>query len=336
MKAATKEDWQDLKALSADAVTVPLGLSFDDSQMENLRHGFIPPAMEYKWFSYFEDGVLHMHRSWSGYKVAEVVFEKGSDGWIAPAMRLAMDPEYFSPPQDEARDLILDELAFYASGKALGSHEDGFAQAFNQAAKPNYLGSPAVVLDLLSPFFRATLTKDLAPYAEDLPTVSYNDVLEENKRVTAAICGADTDFHGLEIWRTEKGLGKNVIRCFGLDADWFADENLTCIVSEGLSAVSQQISKMVESFVNSNAPDLDELIRYTKVLQGFVASVLMGSDSALYPNIVLSDFTWENVGNFVTQDEEEDHNPEDDEEYEDEDEPEPVPGPSTHPRRDDA
>ncbi|MEN1977482.1 hypothetical protein P4907_04105 [Escherichia coli] len=76
MTKATKQSWHNLKAFTVDWQRVELNLTLDEAQMRNLEMGFIPPAMEYKWFIYFENNVLHLYRSWTGYKVAEVVFGK--------------------------------------------------------------------------------------------------------------------------------------------------------------------------------------------------------------------------------------------------------------------
>jgi hypothetical protein len=64
-KPATKDSWETLEPPKARA---PLGYeyAFNDVDAERLRDGLIPQEMEDKWFAYFENGWLYLHRSWTG------------------------------------------------------------------------------------------------------------------------------------------------------------------------------------------------------------------------------------------------------------------------------
>jgi hypothetical protein len=61
------------------------------NDLPKLLNGFVPTAMEDKWFVYAEgpdaqgNALLHMHRSWTGYKMAEVklAIELDKDGKFA-------------------------------------------------------------------------------------------------------------------------------------------------------------------------------------------------------------------------------------------------------------
>ena len=48
-------------------------------------------------------------------------------------------------------------------------------------------------------------------------------------------------------------------------------------------------------------PTLDGLIQYLKVIQDFVVSVMMGTNSAYYPDLVLADFSWARRNEFAAQ-----------------------------------
>ncbi len=48
-------------------VLMPLDMPFTEAQMANIRLGFIPVAMEQKWFACFADSALHIYRSWTGF-----------------------------------------------------------------------------------------------------------------------------------------------------------------------------------------------------------------------------------------------------------------------------
>lgn len=51
---------------------------FTDSEMEYIKEGHRPQEMEDKWFMYYEDGKLFIHRSWTGYCIYIIDFaQKG-------------------------------------------------------------------------------------------------------------------------------------------------------------------------------------------------------------------------------------------------------------------
>lgn len=323
-RAATARDWSDLQPMPLTHERVTLDLAFDASQMSNLRLGFIPVDQNQKWFLYFEDNTLHCHRSWTGSKMFEVVFEPAGDGAVARFARVNLDPECHSGTLDEARETLQDLMRYYATDEAHLPYESGFVAALKEAAKPNYLGNPAVVFELLGELFQLTFAKELGPYTADLPEATYQDVLTANQRVCAVLCGEVPDYHGLEDWRTQKGLGKAVIAAFGLDENWYADENLYCILSEGLAAVNQQAGQIIRGWMQDEAPDNDALVAALRNLQGFVTAVLMGTHTVQYPGATLADFAW-NAMEAVTAGEDD----------KDMDEDVPLqPGPPAHPRPD--
>lgn len=75
---ATANDWKTTPMPEAHA-EFTFHRSFTPEQMELLRMGNIPEAMEDKWFWYYEDDKLHIHRSWTGYCIFIVAFEPDSD-----------------------------------------------------------------------------------------------------------------------------------------------------------------------------------------------------------------------------------------------------------------
>lgn len=334
MRAATERDWNNLQPMPRDHERISLDLAFTAQQMRSLRLGFIPVDQGQKWFLYFEDDTLHIHRSWTGYKMFEVVFATDGDPARARFARVNLDPECYSGTLDEARETLLDLLQYYASNEAREPYEPSLVSALQEAAQPNYLGSPQVVGNLLLPFFKDALCKELPRYVSGLEAMpefeetSYSDLLAINQRITAVLCGEDEAFHGLEAWRTEQGLGQTIIHQLGLDAGWYADENLGCIVSEGLAGVSSQITRIVDDWAKEDAPlDFDDLMHYVAVLQQFTTSVVLGTHTVLFPGITLSDFTWENRMRFVRLDDEVEQEAREEEVL--------LPSPPVHPRPDD-
>lgn len=374
MQSATKDDWNDLQSMPPAHERIELGLKFAKDEMRNLQRGFIPDDQNQKWFLYYESDTLHCHRSWTGIKMFEVVFEALGGGAVARFARANLDPEFYSGSLDEARETLLDLLRYYATDEAHEPYQSSFVTAINEAAKPNYLGSPVVISELLKPFFWRTLCRELSLHFSELDALpkfeetTYNDVLALNQRITSALSGEIEAFHGLESWRNEQGMGRAIIRQMGLDADWYADENLGCIVSEGLAGVSLQLSQIVTEWAREEPPlDFEALLQFTGILQHFTGSVVMGTHAVIFPDVTLADLTWANRSRFVQLDADnaessgeltetsytgakspsfeellrqlkaldEDHNPEHDEEFEEDPEDEALlSGPPVHPRPD--
>ena len=82
----------------------PLGFAetFTDIDGESIMQGFIPSAMEDKWFICFDDEWLLFHRSWSGFCIYGLRLERSPDGlrvsesWVNrdPNQQSGTDVEY--------------------------------------------------------------------------------------------------------------------------------------------------------------------------------------------------------------------------------------------------
>jgi len=62
--------------------TVPIlyEASFTAEEMERIKNGLIPAAMEDKWFIYYDAPHLFLHRSWTGNAIYRVEFEETQTG----------------------------------------------------------------------------------------------------------------------------------------------------------------------------------------------------------------------------------------------------------------
>ncbi|GJA66018.1 hypothetical protein KAM351_46290 [Aeromonas caviae] len=67
----------------------PIGISQDD-----------------KWFIFYEDGVLHCHRSWTGICIYRVYFQPVATGWQARQVEINRHPGQYTE-SDESEDLAL-------------------------------------------------------------------------------------------------------------------------------------------------------------------------------------------------------------------------------------
>jgi 8-oxo-dGTP pyrophosphatase MutT (NUDIX family) len=98
-----------------------------------------------------------------------------------------------------------------------------------------------------------------------------------------------------------------MIELMELDVDWYADENLNCIVSEGLAGLSLATAQIITDWAKETPPlDLKALFRFIGVLREFSVSMLLGTYTVNFPRITVSDFTWENHLSLIRLDEVED------------------------------
>ena len=76
---ATKASWQTFELPEARE---PLGYEqvFDHVEADRLHDGLIPKQMEDKWFVYFEDNWLYLHRSWTGILIYWLRLDNCPDG----------------------------------------------------------------------------------------------------------------------------------------------------------------------------------------------------------------------------------------------------------------
>lgn len=73
MKIVTKSEWM-LQDMPKKTECFSLVNDLSAIEVDQLKRGHIPQEMEDKWFSYFEDNKLYVHRSWSGICIFIVEF----------------------------------------------------------------------------------------------------------------------------------------------------------------------------------------------------------------------------------------------------------------------
>ena len=92
---AQREDWKTRPMPARKAsVDIPAttGRPYTDAEMARIRCGFIPSEMEDKWFVFFEGGVLHLHRSWTGICIYRASFDRLADGWRVTHVEVNLHP----------------------------------------------------------------------------------------------------------------------------------------------------------------------------------------------------------------------------------------------------
>ena len=76
---AIKGDWM-TEEMPDRFVTLPLDFYLGPKDAEAILKGYIPSAMEEKWFSYFVDNKLYQHRSWTGFLIDSISFVEERGG----------------------------------------------------------------------------------------------------------------------------------------------------------------------------------------------------------------------------------------------------------------
>ena len=89
-RVACRDDWK-TEPMPQQHETFVLDRAFSKKEMEALRHGNIPQAMEDKWFWYMEGPTLRAHRSWTGHCIYQIDFKEDNHHVVT----VNRDPEQY-------------------------------------------------------------------------------------------------------------------------------------------------------------------------------------------------------------------------------------------------
>jgi hypothetical protein len=159
MKTATSKDWK-TKPLPKKRSLIPADRQFTSREMDCIKRGFIPMAMEEKWFVFFKRNRLYFHRSWTGYCVFVAHFKRSQDGYVLHLIEANRNRRQYLET-DNAADarLVSDIIDNFLLAPQTSKGPAGLVAALDQASKPNYLGDPKVVSKLLRDFSDAALRR---------------------------------------------------------------------------------------------------------------------------------------------------------------------------------
>lgn len=103
--------------MPAQTASLMLDLAFNDAEFQKIAMGCIPEVMEDKWFIFFEDPWLHLHRSWTGYCIYRVRFAQ-EDGKHRPIdVVVNRDPAQYRETNDALDALSLTIQLFGLAGR---------------------------------------------------------------------------------------------------------------------------------------------------------------------------------------------------------------------------
>jgi uncharacterized protein (TIGR02452 family) len=103
-RAVRRADWK-TRPMPARCGTAPLDVTYEGEAFERIRLGLYPRQMEDKWFIYYEQPWLHLHRSWTGCLIFSIRFETSGESGRAVEVRVNQDPQQYRAGElaDEAR-----------------------------------------------------------------------------------------------------------------------------------------------------------------------------------------------------------------------------------------
>jgi hypothetical protein len=115
-RVAQQNHWKTLD-LPEQHVAISVDRVFSDREMQLIKLGLIPQEMEEKWFAYFSEDRLYLHRSWTGFCIYVVRFEKRDEQYIARELLLNRDRSQYRQTDDfdDAEDVfgLIDHLLLH-------------------------------------------------------------------------------------------------------------------------------------------------------------------------------------------------------------------------------
>ena len=288
---ATRYSWV-RQPLPPQQRTLNLDVRLDANQAERLRRGFIPKAMEQKWFAYYADDVLYQHRSWTGMLIFVTPFRPDGAGLRATRTLVNQDPAQYSVTDErELRQSVEGLIRDLASAPANEDLTDPFVATLAKAQGPGYLGSPDVVRGEIAAYLNLLVQRWLTLYLKDQgPGVSADQVHQANARLARIFAGADPAYTVIGTWNSVEQLGAALVQACGLDVDYCAGENLGFIVSEALAGMSLAVTSLLRAMRERDLDWASEVQPRLQALGEFVVSVLLGTHEVCYPGKTLKDF----------------------------------------------
>jgi 8-oxo-dGTP pyrophosphatase MutT (NUDIX family) len=286
--ATCKEDWE-TKPFPRKRTEIALDLHFDEAAMSRVRKGFLPVAMEDKWFGWFKEPVLHLHRSWTGFCIYQVHFEKSANGWHAISAKVNRSPVQYSETNDEADQRLIADLisALFVNGPT-GPRTDPFAEMLIQASQQNYLGSPSVVSGII----RQIIDAAVAYFKGE---ANFNAVWDLIWNMAQEIATGE-HYVRMPGWHTPQGLGRTLVTFMGVRPEEIFADDLDYFLSEALMALFLKARDLLKGFADDpNAEWNPHAIEQLNRLHDWAVQVFLGTNELDHSGLTLADFRWRSV-----------------------------------------
>ncbi len=96
-----KDDWKTVK-MPEKVEQFVMERNLTGEEIELIKAGYLPREMEDKWFMYYEDEKLYVHRSWTGYCIYIIGISQSGKMNVT----VNRDPEQYKE-EDTERDKIM-------------------------------------------------------------------------------------------------------------------------------------------------------------------------------------------------------------------------------------
>ncbi|MGU5711888.1 NUDIX hydrolase [Aeromonas caviae] len=106
---ARRSDWYN-RPMPARRTSLPLDSCYSPSEMAAIVCGSLPRSQDEKWFIFYEDGVLHCHRSWTGICIYRVHFQPTATGWRARQVEINRHPGQYTEADDSKNLALLSSI----------------------------------------------------------------------------------------------------------------------------------------------------------------------------------------------------------------------------------
>lgn len=91
---ATRASWK-IHPCPDKRVSLSFAGTYGPIEFEKIKSGLIPLEMEDKWFMFFEEPWLYVHRSWTGFCIYGVRFEASPNGGTAVEAWASRDADQY-------------------------------------------------------------------------------------------------------------------------------------------------------------------------------------------------------------------------------------------------
>lgn len=326
--AACEEDGEGIiRPLPEQHAGIPVDLLYDEAAMRRIHKGFLPADDDDKWFIWFRDNVLYMHRSWTGFCIYQVCFERAGGGWRATTASVnRCSGQYKETRADVDRQLLAEMIEIHLINN-YHQHPVPFGEA--RAAQPNHRSPPrrderarvATVLadddgvqageQLPAPFAHALALAEQPNYLGAPAVVAkllrrvvnlaidhfkgtqnFNGVWGQIWDLSAEITAGDRYLH-VPGWHAPEALGAALQRYFHIPADPLLADDLQYPLSEVLMAIFLQTRDLLNGYVADPQAEWHEhAVPRLNGLIDWAVTVFLGTNDMHAPGVTVADFTW--------------------------------------------
>ncbi|WP_310424417.1 hypothetical protein [Chamaesiphon sp. VAR_48_metabat_135_sub] len=131
MKIAQRNDWK-TEIFPSTSKSIVVDRTYSKSEFEKIIVGTIPEEMEDKWFVFYEEPWLYLHRSWTGFCVFKVRFEMVDDKVQITEVWVNRNPEQYKETDDSRDRNLLEILLDYRAGYDTRSQSISYAKSLSE------------------------------------------------------------------------------------------------------------------------------------------------------------------------------------------------------------